>query len=341
MEQTLEIFFKEEFIFPYIQLEEMNKQHPDWSESSIYLVMLSNKYKIMEIKFENQLLIVKYQDETKNTFHLLSNIKIFPFYIPDHYVEVRIVNFGIMLEIEITQSGIDFIKKNHPNYYYDSFYHSKISIYDLINLSFQHEETTQYFTILYIGQSITKENGRTIYDRLNDHEKILKIYRDYNTKYQDQEIFIMLLKPDSKLFNAYNSDENLLTMVLGNSEWESTDNLGEAITKSTIINITETMLIQHFKPEYNIHFKNSNPTLNIKSYSELHNAEVNEVHIGINLYFQPMKQNIYLFTIKESVTSKLRMLKCNIDNLYTKEHSSKIYSEDLSDEMYEIFGLNN
>lgn len=341
MEQTLEIFFKEEFIFPYIQLDEMNNQHPDWSESSIYLVMLSNKYKIMHTKFKNQLLVVKYQDETKNTFHLLSNIKIFPFYMPEHYVEVRVVNFGIMLEIEITQSGIDFIKKNHSNYYDDSFYHSKISIYDLINLSFQDEETNHDFTVLYIGQSIAKENGRTIYDRLNDHEKILKIYRDYNTNYQDQEIFIMLLKPDSKLFNAYTFDESLLTIISGNSEWESTDKLGKTITKSTIINITETMLIQHFKPEYNIHFKNSNPTLNIKSYSELYDAEVNEIHIGVNLHFQPTKQNINLYTAKESVTSKLRILKCNIDNLYMKQDNSKIDSEDLSDEMYGIFGLNN
>ena len=49
--------------------------------------MLSNKYKIIDAKFENQLLVVKYQDETKNTFHLLSNITIFPFYMPDQYVE--------------------------------------------------------------------------------------------------------------------------------------------------------------------------------------------------------------------------------------------------------------
>lgn len=341
MEQTLEIFFKEEFIFPYFQLDEMNNQHPNWSESSIYLVMLSNKYKVIDTKFENQLLVVKYQNETKNTFHLLSNITLFPFYMPDHYVEIKVVNFGIMLEIEITQSGIDFIKKNYSNYYHDSFYHSKISIYDLINLSFQDEETTQDFTVLYIGQSVTKENGRTIYDRLNDHKKILKIYRDYNTNYQDQEIFIMLLKPDSKLFNAYTFDESLLTMISGNSEWESTDKLGKTITKSTIINVTETMLIQHFKPEYNIHFKNSNPTLNIKSYSELHDAEVNEIHIGVNLYFQPTKQNINLYTTKESVTSKLRTLKCNIDNLCAKQNNSKIDSEDLSDEMYKIFNLSN
>lgn len=341
MEQTLEIFFREEFIFPYIQLDEMNKQHPDGAESSIYLVMLSNKYQIMDAKFENQLLVIKYHDETMNTSHVLSNIQFFPFYISDSYVEVRIVNFGTMLEIEITKPGLNFIETNYPKYYSAYVHYSKISIYDIVNLSFQNEETTQNFTILYIGQSINKKKGRTIYDRLSNHEKISEIYRNYNMNYQDQEIFIMLLKPDSKLFNAYSSSKKALTMITGNSEWEKTDKLGVNITKNSITNITETMLIQHFKPEYNIHFKNSEPTLNIKSYSELHEAEVNEIQIGFNLYFQPMKQNINVYTTKESVTSKLRILKCNIDNLYSKQHSSEIESEDVSNKMYELFGLNN
>lgn len=62
-------------------------------------------------------------------------------------------------------------------------------------------------------------------------------------------------------------------------------------------------------------FKNSNLTLDIKSYSELHNARLNNIQINF-------------------VVSQLRRSECDIDNLYKKQYEPKIIMRYFNVEMY-------
>lgn len=79
---------------------------------------------------------------------------------------------------------------------------------------------------------------------------------------------VFSLHPKSKLHNTYTIPESLNTVIMGNSQWQTTDELGDKITDATLINVIEAMLIYHLKPEYNIRFKISIPNLDLKTYSE-------------------------------------------------------------------------
>lgn len=340
MKKLLEIYFDNEYIFPYMYLEDIREQHPKYGNSNIYMVMLANKYQIVDAHFINQQLVVNYNCLELNISDEISNIKLFPFNVMNEYVSISVCDYGTAIEIEISQFGIEFIKNNYVDFFNQSDFNRKMkfSIYDLINISKQIKDTSESYEILYIGQSFDRGSDRNIFDRLSTHEKILKIYRDYNMKYRDRELIVFLLHPKSKL-HTIASPDSLTTISLGNSHWQTTDELGEKITNATVINVIEAMLIYHFKPKYNIKLKNSIPNLDLKTYSELHSAGVHQIDLGLNLYFEPNKNCIHLFTETTSVCSKLRILHCFLENLYNKKSESEIGVEDINDELYRIINL--
>jgi len=341
MKKLLEIYFDTEYIFPYMYLENIQEQYPQYGNSNIYMVMLANKHEILDAEYINQQLVIKYNCLDLNMDDEISNIKLFPFDVPNGSVNIKICDYGTTIEIKILDFGIDFIKNNYVDFcnQFDLNRKIKISIYDLINISKQNEETIEVHEVLYIGQSFDTGKGRNIYDRLSNHEKILKIYRDYNMKYRNKELVVFLLHPKSKLHNTHTIPESLNTVILGNSQWQTTDELGDKITDATLINVIEAMLIYHLKPKYNIRFKNSVPNLDLKTYSELQNAGVHQIDLGLNLYFKTYKNHIQLFTDTTKIYSKLRILRCFLENLYHKKSESKIEVEDIDDEVYQIINL--
>lgn len=340
MKKLLEIYFDTEFIFPYMYLEDVRTLYPQYGNASIYMVMLADKYQIIEVQYLNQQLVLKYKCLESGVINVISNIPLFPFQIPHGYVNFNICDYGTAIEIEVIDLGIEFIKNNYADFFKQLDLHRKIkiSIYDLINISKQEVETSEIYEVLYIGQSFDSGVGRNIFDRLSNHEKILKIYRDYNMKYRDKELVVFLLHPKSKL-HTFIMPDLLTTISLGNSHWQTTDELGEKITDATVTNVIEAILIYHFKPEYNIKLKNSIPNLELKTYSELQNAGVHQINLGLNLYFKPNKNNVQLFTGTTTVCSKLRILRCFLENLYNKKNESEIEVEDINDELYKSINL--
>ncbi|MBE6034148.1 MAG: hypothetical protein E7222_05550 [Clostridiales bacterium] len=339
MKKLLEVYFDTEYIFPYMYLEDVRTLYPQYGNASIYMVMLADKYQIIEAQYFDQL-VLKYMCLDSGTIDVISNISLFPFRVPHEYVNLNICNYGTSIEIELNGFGIEYIKNNYIEFFrqLDINRKVKMSIYDLINISKQEEETRETYEVLYIGQSFDSSVGRNIFDRLSTHEKILKIYRDYNMKYRDKELVVFLLHPKSKLHTIMMPDL-LTTISLGNSYWQTTDELGEKITNATVINVIEAMLIYHFKPVYNIKLKNSIPNIDLKTYSELKNAGVHQIDLGLNLFFEPNKNCIQLFTETSKVCSKLRILHCFLENLYHKKSESEIEAEDINDELYRLLNL--
>ena len=340
MKKLLEIFFDKQFIFPYMHLEDVREQHSHYSNSNIYMVMLARKYKIIDAHCINQQLVVNYKCLEIDESYKISNIILMPFDVPNGSIETNIRDHGTSIEIGLTNYGIEFIKENQVDFSNGSNIHArkKISIYDLISMSTHNEETSEEYEILYIGQSLDNGEGRNIFGRLSSHEKILKIYRDYNMKYRDKELVIFLLHANSKL-HTITAPDSMTTVYMGNSYWQTTDELGEKITDATVVNVTEAMLIYHFKPQYNIKLKNSVPNLDLKTYSELKNAGVHQIDVVLNLYFEQLKTCIHLLTDTVSVYSKLRILHCYLESLYDKKDESEIESEDIDDNLYRLINL--
>lgn len=340
MKKLLEIFFDSQFIFPYMHLEDVREQHSHYRNSNIYMVMLTRKYQISEAQCINQQLVLKYKCLEVNESYTISNIILLPFDVPNGSIEINISDYGTSIEIGLTNYGIKYIKENHLDFFNRSDINTKkkISIYDLISMSNQNEDTSEEYEVMYIGQSLDTGKGRNIFDRLSSHEKILKIYRDYNMKYRDKELVIFLLHAKSKLHTVMAPDI-MTTVALGNSYWQTTDELGEKTTDATVVNVVEAMLIYHFKPQYNILLKNSIPNLDLKTYSELKEAGVHQIDVGLNLYFERLKTCMHLLTDTVSVYSKLRILHCYLENLYDKKDETEIEVEDIDDELYRLINL--
>lgn len=329
--KLLEIFFDKQYIAPYMYLDDIKTHYEQFSDSNIYMIMLSDKYEIVEVSKFDRKLNIKYKCLSSNEEKVI-NFTI-PFFIPIEFIEYEVCDHGTALELSIGEQGVEFINQQKiysvPN-------KIKRTIYDLINISNSNIETSNTFEVLYIGQSITKNNGRNIYDRLSNHEKILKIYRDYNLKYRNKELMVFLLRCNSKLINKFSDYEFKNEIIMGNSRWKETDELGSKLTDYSLINITEAMLIYHFKPKYNIKFKNSVPNVELKVYSELQNAGVSEIYVGLNLFFEASKNRNQLYTDFSQVKAKLRILKCSLEKLYHKNIETDIEIEDVSDFMYEL-----
>ncbi|MFF2093328.1 hypothetical protein [Paenibacillus sp. NPDC058174] len=340
MKKLLEIFFDEQFIFPYMHLDDVREQHSHYKNTNIYMVMLARKYQIVDAHCINQQLVVSYKCLEINESYKISNIILLPFEVPNGSIAINTSDYGTTIEIGLTNYGIEFIRENHVDFFNRSniYAQKKLSIYDLISMSNQNWETSEEYEILYIGQSLDTGEGRNIFDRLSSHEKILKIYRDYNMKYRDKELVIFLLHAKSKLHTVMTPD-SMTTMYFGNSHWQTTDELGKKITDATVVNVIEAMLIYHFKPQYNIKLKNSIPNLDLKTYSELKNAGVHQIDVGLNLYFERLKTCVHLLTDKISVYSKLRILHCYLENLYDKKDESEIEAEDIDDKLYRLINL--
>ncbi|HBU90676.1 MAG TPA: hypothetical protein DEB53_05645 [Bacillus pumilus] len=329
--KLLDIFFDKQYIAPYMYLEDIKIHYEEFSDSNIYMIMLSDKYEIVEVSKIHQKLNVKYKNLSSNEEKVINFTM--PFFIPSEFIEFEVCDHGTALEVSIGQQGAEFINQqkiyNVPN-------KIKWTIYDLVNISNYDIETIKSFEVLYIGQSITKNSGRNIYDRLSNHEKILKIYRDYNLKYRNKELMVFLLRCNSKLINKFSDHEFKNEIIMGNSRWKETDELGFKLTDYALINVTEAMLIYHFKPKYNIKFKNSVPNVELKVYSELQNAGVSEIYVGLNLFFEASRNRNQLYTDFSQVKAKLRILKCSLEKLYHKNIETDIEIEDVSDFMYEF-----
>lgn len=95
-------------------------------------------------------------------------------------------------------------------------------------------------------------------------------------------------------------------------------------------------MIYHFKPLYNIMLKDSVPNVNMKIYSKFVEAGIDRVEVQVHLFLQTFKNSIRLITETQKTISKLRTLKCNINELYQKGESTDILYEDIDDKLYDI-----
>lgn len=249
--------------------------------------------------------------------------------IPFQFITVEIQKFGEILRVEVQKEFFDMFKIAYglPISMSNVFMYN---IYDIISVCKGNEETCENYEVIYIGQSNPKAEYRTIFDRLRKHEKVAEVFRQYNLEYRDKELMAFILHAKSKLHNVAGS------LWLGETKWEEYDSVGDRIDDAAIIDVTEAMLIYHFKPLYNIKLKDAMPSIDKKIYKRLVEAKVNVINVGINLYLQTYKNYIVLITEKQKTISKLRILQCNIDDLFEGDETTDILYEDIDDELYPI-----
>ncbi|UTW52885.1 hypothetical protein KFF05_05865 [bacterium SCSIO 12827] len=132
-------------------------------------------------------------------------------------------------------------------------------------------ETSEiFFQVQYIGQSLGKDGKRNAHDRLLKHETLQKISLQ-GAKDGYHLVLLMLGIADNRVMTVFNPfakniDDDDERIAAGLDKLYDTT-LHERVT------LFEASLIRYFKPHFNIEFKNSFPSTNMKVLQDCYDKD--------------------------------------------------------------------
>lgn len=137
------------------------------------------------------------------------------------------------------------------------------------------ESNAVNFKVKYIGQAYGKDGSRNAVDRLLKHETLQKIALKGVPEGYRLTLLLLAIQPNSQLFTAMNpfasnKDEGSKRIRLGLDKLFNT-------TDQERVALYEASLIKYFKPEFNIEFKNSFPSTNLKILQDCYQKDFSAV----------------------------------------------------------------
>lgn len=276
---NLEIWFDKKFFFPYKYLDYIANDLTYYNGFAIYFVMSAPKLKISKAIFTDNQLITTYWNNSANKEITIKN-SIFSFPIADEFVKLDIHKFAYSITIKLLGDARNYlIGLGENSEFIDSLVSNGLK-FDIFALIMKNNNASlDEFTLLYIGQS------KNLIERLESHKTIQKICRECDLEYNDFEILIMALHPKTKKFDRLELQELLLQELFGNSSVNNGEDLITGINSNEVLDAAEIILIQTFRPKYNIMHKESSPNKKQKKYNCFYNEGVSNVSISLDLKF--------------------------------------------------------
>ncbi len=306
----LEIYFDEKYIFPYKYLDYITQDNDIsvYNNFAIYLIMSTAKLKITSAVYNADEICITYRNEKTGKIYTIIN-KIFPIQIPSNYISININKSKYSVIIKLTENSYDFLVDNKIEPQIAKLLISKGLKIDIYALIMRNDNVfLNEFSLLYIGQS------RNLIRRLTSHKTIQKIVRDCTLEYEESEIFIMLMHPKAKRIDSFEIPKLSLQGHIGQSSTNDGNDLIENIDSSEILDAAEIMLIQAFRPKYNIMHKNANPSKKQKKYTKFYDANIKNICVSFDLEFECDTINLRTETLDTQNCFGL-MLKCQLTEL--------------------------
>lgn len=131
------------------------------------------------------------------------------------------------------------------------------------------------FEVKYIGQAFGKDGSRNAIDRLLKHETLQKIALKGTPDGYRLTLLMLAIEPSNKLVTimnpfASNKDEGGQRIKAGLDKLFNTDEQEQ-------VALYEASLIRYFRPEFNIEFKNSFPSTNLKILQDCYDKDFSAV----------------------------------------------------------------
>ncbi len=310
MSCDLEIYFDEKYIFPYKYLDYITEDSDTsvYNSFAIYLVMSTAKLKITNAVFNADEICITYRNEKTGNINTIIN-KIFPIQIPSKYISININKSKCSVTIRLSENSYDFLINNKIEDQKAKLLISKGLKIDIYALIMRNDDVfLNEFSLLYIGQS------RNLIKRLTSHKTIQKIVRDCTLEYEESEIFIMIMHPKAKRIDSFEISKLSLQGLIGQSSADDGNDLIENIDSTEILDAAEIMLIQAFRPKYNIMHKNASPSKKQKKYTKFYDANIKNVCVSLDLEFEYDTINLRTETLDTQNCFGL-MLKCQLTEL--------------------------
>jgi hypothetical protein len=131
------------------------------------------------------------------------------------------------------------------------------------------------FEVKYIGQAYGRDGSRNAVDRLLKHETLQKISLKGTPDGYRLTLLMLAIEPNNQLFTimnpfASNKDEGDQRIKSGLDKLFNTNEQEQ-------VSLFEAALIRYFRPEYNIEFKNSFPSTNLKILQDCYEKDFSAV----------------------------------------------------------------
>nr|WP_154892902.1 hypothetical protein [Paenibacillus xylanexedens] len=135
--------------------------------------------------------------------------------------------------------------------------------------------------VLYIGRSFGHKTSRNVFDRLNHHETVQKIYSE---KSWDSDIWMTAWKftPNSiAIFDPNDSSDALRNYIHDLVESKKNETKFLQISDKQNIAVAEAALINYFKPIYNVNFIDNFPSPS-HEYKECYELDLDYVIVELD-----------------------------------------------------------
>jgi hypothetical protein len=144
------------------------------------------------------------------------------------------------------------------------------------------QEEVEYYQVLYIGQAYGEDGERAAIDRLNSHSTLQTILAEVLSNEPHNEIFLLCFLFDNPAFiSKFDGIGNPgITDERDAKRWIAIH--AESLSEAQRISIIEASLIRYFRPAYNIKFKDSFPSTNMKTLHTCYQYDLNAVIVEID-----------------------------------------------------------
>lgn len=161
-------------------------------------------------------------------------------------------------------------------------------------LRLNREFGTGKFLVKYIGQAYGKEGARNAVDRLTNHEKLQEIAIKGVPEGHNLQILMFAIAPTSVItnFNPFAQDNSQSNQRIG----QGLDKLFGTSEKERVA-LYEAALIRYFMPAFNIEFKDSFPSTNLKILQDCYEKDFSGIVAEI-LFEEQFPLTLYSETVK-------------------------------------------
>lgn len=141
--------------------------------------------------------------------------------------------------------------------------------------AFQMQHGLLDFEVVYVGQAFGKDGSRNALDRLKKHETLQKIALKGAPEGYRLQVLLVEVQPSNQMFTVFNP------FAQDNSDGENRIRQGLdklfGTNEHERITLYEASLISYFQPDYNIEFKNSFPSTNLKILTDCYDKDFSSI----------------------------------------------------------------
>ncbi len=144
------------------------------------------------------------------------------------------------------------------------------------------DRTINDFEVLYVGQAFG-DGTRTAFDRLQSHSTLQKVLADTSYNNPDDEVLLFMFEYGPAVAFVSMDGRANDAELNEDEDWQHIQNvLDNPPNQRAEISIAEAGLIWYFRPKYNIKFKDSYPSSDLKTLEDCYNLDLAGIVVEIN-----------------------------------------------------------